>query len=86
MYKRKSFEHEREVRALVDMQDVSQSDLFRGNSSGFWWPIDLNKLIVKIYVSPESPEWFSELTKSVCNTYNIECEVVNSRLVGEPIY
>ena len=86
LYKRKSFEHERELRAIIDMKELKQKDLLMGNKFGIWRPVDLNMLINTVYVSPDSPAWFHELTKNILHKYKINCSVVNSRLSGEPIY
>lgn len=86
LYKRKSFEHEREIRALVDMKEIKRKELFKGDNNGVWCPIDLDRLIETVYVSPDSPQWFYDLTKSICSKYELNCSVVNSKLSGMPIY
>ena len=53
-FKRKSFEHEKEVRAIFHDHD-SKSEL------GKFIQVDLNILIDQIYVSPTSQNWFKEL-------------------------
>jgi hypothetical protein len=61
VYKRKSFEHEREVRALVmKFPTKIESDLYgRGTiAQGLKIKVDLERLIERIYVAPSSPAWF----------------------------
>ena len=67
-FKRKSFEHEREVRVIC-CDRSSQDDL------GKLIPVDLNKLIDKIYVSPTSQVWFKELVEDLLSKYNIKKKI-----------
>lgn len=91
VFKRKSFEHEQELRALLDMEEAD-SDLhgFLGietSQYGIYKAISLKDLIQTVYVAPESPDWFYELVKSVCKTYGLEeIPVVRSSLETEPFY
>ncbi len=90
VYKRKSFEHEKEVRLLacrfpivnVSYIDFSQEPIHPGISLN----VDLNKMIDKVYVSPEAPKWFAELTKNVISKYGYSFEVVQSDLNSSPLY
>ncbi|MDA2329452.1 hypothetical protein [Bacillus cereus] len=77
--KRKSFAHERELRAVHDT--LSNEDK-RGVPVEFGVPIncDLHSLIENIYVSPNSPKWFEELVRSICKKYGLENEVIKSNL------
>lgn len=86
IYKRKSFEHENELRAIIDLDDLKQKELLNNNEFGYWKRVNMNYFIEKVFVSPDSPEWFLDLTKSICIKYGIKCEVVNSRLSGSPMY
>ena len=65
LYKRKSFEHERELRAIMNLTDpVSASKLkFIGKPpvDGEWLHLDLKDLIENVYVSPNTTNWFYEL-------------------------
>src|SRR6056297_655056 len=68
--KRKSFEHEREVRAvLVD---------HGGGDIGKLMGCDTDVLIKGIYVSPEAPSWFASLVNDVNRKFNIGIEVSDS--------
>jgi hypothetical protein len=55
--KRKSFEHEREVRALL-LDSRSQD-------TGKIVPCDLEVLIEEVFVSPKAPLWFIRLVNDV---------------------
>jgi hypothetical protein len=92
MYKRKSFEHERELRAVINLSGIieSASDIsdIEGEPpiGGIWVPIDLNEIIEKVYAAPYAPEWFGELLKSVVKTYNLDVPVIKSSLDDEPMF
>jgi hypothetical protein len=89
VHKRKSFEHERELRAVVQKYPASGAGL---NSStevfqdGLYVPVDLQVLIERIYVSPSSTDWFFDLVKSVVSKYGPTKEVVRSSLSEGPVY
>jgi hypothetical protein len=60
VFKRKSFEHEHELRAIVDMEEAD-SDLhgFLGIEAcqfGIYKSVNLKSLIQTVYIAPESPE------------------------------
>jgi hypothetical protein len=89
VHKRKSFEHERELRALI--QDLPQTDKgiqtgLPNQEFGCEVSIELNKLIEAVYVSPESPKWFLELVKNVTKKYDFNFEVHQSLLAKTPVY
>jgi len=85
MFKRKSFEHEKEVRALIDSDTVKQDSLLLKTSYGFKNNVDLNLLIDEIYVDPSANEWFLELVKCIVNRYDLNVPVIKSPLLGLPI-
>ncbi|HEY0913347.1 MAG TPA: hypothetical protein VGE22_00630, partial [Solimonas sp.] len=76
--KRKSFEHEREVRALtLD---------FRSAEPGKLMPCDLSVLIEQVYVSPRSPGWFVALVNDVNEKYGLPLKVSTSELIEEAFF
>ena len=77
-YKRKSFEHEREVRALIRNH--------KNDGKGVSVPVNLDILIDKIYVSPYAPEWFSDVVRDVVKKYGIDKPVVYSSMTDIPFY
>lgn len=91
VFKRKSFEHENELRAIIDME-AADNDLhsFLGIEpcqSGIYKTVNLKDLIQTIFVAPDSEDWFCELVKSVCQTYQLgDVPVVRSSLETEPFY
>lgn len=91
VFKRQSFEHEHELRAIIDM-DEADSDIheflgIEASQYGIYKYISLKDLVHTVYVAPESPDWFYELVISVCKTYCLEnVHVVRSSLETEPFY
>ena len=89
VHKRKSFEHEQELRAVIqkvpsknDKIDLSKP-LF---GEGIYVSVDLNVLIDRIYLAPTSPKWLFELVKSVMGKYQLDKEVHQSSLDDVPVY
>ena len=76
--KRKSFEHEREVRAVL-------MDHAAGNT-GKLVGCDMDILIKGIYVSPEAPAWFASLVNDVNRKFNVGLEVSGSEFNEEPFF
>ena len=56
------------------------------SSTGALVPTDLDVLIEKIYIAPDSPIWIHDLVKKVLNRYKLEKEVVHSGLEERPLY
>lgn len=77
-FKRKSFEHEREVRALIRNH--------KNNGEGISHPVNLNVLIKNIYVSPYAPEWFAPIVRDIVKKYNLDKPVVYSSMKEQPFY
>ena len=80
MHKRKSFEHENEVRAII--MDLKMGEFKEGININ----IDVNKLIKKIYISPTAPSWIINLTKEISKKYNINANIKKSDLYSQPIF
>lgn len=85
--KRKSFEHEKEIRALVDLgiENPKAKSNTLHFESGIDIQIDVQELIETIYIAPFSPKWYSELIKSLVKRYNYNFPVVQSNLERLPI-
>lgn len=92
MYKRKSFEHEKELRAILNLSGIDDFNLsfsdIEGDppNGGKWVSLDISKLIEKVYVAPYAPKWFGDLVESVVKTYHLSKPVVKSSLDDEPIF
>ncbi len=97
--KRKSFQHERELRMLCDqlpytgeieydeeVQAPARKIDWSEQPEGIYISVDLDKLIEKIYVAPTSPSWIAELISEILITYDIKCDVEHSNMFDEPSY
>lgn len=89
VHKRKSFEHEHELRAVH--QSLPQKDgkivLDLPNEKfGISVSVNLNQLIENVFVAPETAEWFNHLVVGVLEQYALDFEVKQSRLDESPVY
>lgn len=80
LHKRRSFEHEREVRAM--MVDWSFDE--GGGTTGKYQNVDLNNLVQEVVVAPFQPDWFAELVTSVSTKYGLGDRVRRSGLDADP--
>jgi hypothetical protein len=85
-----SFQHEKEIRAIVsDFISVNGGHSYESEprfNPGRNIDVDLLKLIDKIYVSPDSGKWFKDLMKSVLKKYEFDFQVSESQLIREPYF
>lgn len=89
IYKRKSFEHEREVRALIARLPSHNGDaaVIPDNPAvGVYEPTDLSILIKEIVVAPYAEDWFLRLVESVASRYGLEAVVNRSSDSQEPVW
>ena len=95
LHKRKSFEHENEVRAIVqnfpNTEDLLNFTLPLGHlldsiEHGLLVKIDIHKLIENIYVAPNAPDWFRELVETVITKYGYDFTVRQSKLNENPLF
>jgi len=88
LHKRKSFEHESELRAIIQVfpRRVFSKRSKRPFDTGIRIPVNLDVLIDKIYVAPQTPDWQFNLVKSLVEKYGLRKEVVRSILDDKPIY
>ena len=83
LHKRKSFEYERELRAMIWDRDIfchimgPDKEAYKdGKYVGF----DLEVLIDKVYLGPDTADWFDELVQSLAKKYCLSIEVERSKL------
>lgn len=95
LHKRKSFEHEREARALFcDASKLETSwDPDKGTwigrpffEKGHYVKVDLATLIDQVFVAPNSAPWFLELVRSVISRYQLNKNVIQSHLSDAPLW
>ncbi|WP_123622374.1 DUF2971 domain-containing protein [Halorubrum sp. CSM-61] len=93
-FKRLSFEHEREFRAAFSkhfekLRESDEADFMHNSSenpAGVYVDVNLEKLIDTLYISPTSPEWFSEQVELIKERYGIECDIQKSSLDEDPVF
>jgi hypothetical protein len=86
IHKRKSFEHERELRAVFwTKYGVPEAQEYKKDidSTGIHIKIDLNSLIERVYISPLAASWFAAVVRTANSDYNCKFPVVQSSL-SEP--
>jgi hypothetical protein len=95
MHKRRSFEHEREVRAVIlripTKDDPSSEtsklvDLSLPMPEGIAVAADLRALVEEVRVAPEVPNWFTNAVRDVTTRYSFEFPVRQSDLDADPVY
>lgn len=86
LHKRKSFEHEKELRCVIWKWNFNNPNLNKLEKGGVKIEIDIKELIGNIYVSPDSPIWFTELVKDITRKYDIPVPIINSRLNDKPLF
>jgi hypothetical protein len=87
LFKRLSFEHEREVRAV--MQDAPLRDNALDLEAepaepGKLVSVDLASLISTLYVAPLTPDWYLDLVTNVTERYGFQYAVRRSRMEEDP--
>lgn len=88
VHKRKSFEHEKELRAIMmKLPPGADSDWLKAQEiPGLEIQVDLEALIEKIHISPTAPLWFKDVVKSTCEKFNLNKEIQDSKLSERPVY
>jgi hypothetical protein len=101
-FKRKSYEYENELRALVstgvDTSSGSGESAKRQTTlddrkkvdtidvRGLYATIDIDALIEAVYVSPKAPLWLVELVRSVSEKFRLDAPTIQSDLSAETLY
>ena len=90
LYKRKSFEHEREVRALIppaDVEGILKGTEMESKEAGKWVGIDVAQTIEQVFIAPDAPDWFLDLVNQVTARYGHgSVPVIRSALAQAPFY
>jgi hypothetical protein len=87
-HKRLSFEHERELRAIVQPISAGTGPLsnIEPIADGLLLNINVQTLIENIYVAPTCESWFAELVKSVAKKYGFQVGIRHSDLSRDPVF
>jgi hypothetical protein len=90
IYKRLSFEHEREIRAIIPPNNVAAllaGKTTKPSAGGHWVSIELPDVIERILVAPDAPAWLAALVRRVTDHYQFNSiPVVPSTLSEAPFY
>lgn len=89
LHKRKSYEHEKELRAIIRPFKINGESIPKGTPNteyGKTVKVQISEFIQKIYISPRAQPWFADLVKNVISIYDLEVEVVHSILSKKPEY
>lgn len=78
-YKQKSFDYEREVRAIA-------INIHEKGTHGVYYPVDIDLLIENLYVSPYAPQWFYDVIQSVLDKYGLKKSILQSQMNATPFY
>jgi hypothetical protein len=88
--KRRSFEHERELRAVVWTMQHGKNGWGLENklkdSNGLYVPVSTSSLIERVYVAPTAPGWVRELLESLMKKFGLSAPVLQSSLAEAPFY
>lgn len=78
LFKRKSFQYEREVRII---SDTSENNITLND--GLKIDIDINQLIEKIYIHPKSENWYKNLVIQLVKNLNFDIQIEKSDLESD---
>jgi hypothetical protein len=78
LFKRKSFQYEREVRIIADLseQEIKIND-------GLKIDVDITQLIEKIYIHPKSENWYKKLVIELVDKLGFDFEIEKSDLESD---
>lgn len=90
LHKRKSFEHEQELRAIIMINPVTTGEQLNLDkevvSRGEYIDVNLDMLIENVYVAPTAQDWFYNLVTSIMKRYDLKKGLVRSDLASDPVY
>jgi hypothetical protein len=90
LYKRRSYQHEAELRAVVTWQvphdELPQIMWREPEETGVLVPVDLDRLIESVFVAPNAEPWFHQVVTSVSAKYGLSSPLRRSRLGEDPLF
>ena len=89
VHKRKSFEHERELRAMfweIDGSPDAEPYKTKIEPAGLWIDMDLPSLIETVHISPTAEPWLARVIQEVTAKYDLNVPVLQSALADAPLY
>jgi hypothetical protein len=90
MHKRLSFEHERELRALIwtvggECPGTPHSGA-DGKVEGVSVPVDVGSLVERVVVAPNSPIWLEDLVGALLRRYGVKVVLGRSAMESTPLF
>jgi hypothetical protein len=95
MSKRKSFQHEQELRVLTqdwpfadtfDEDGVRALDPDKPHVAGISIPVDLDVLVAEVFLMPGTPSWIADLVQTQMTRAGLSAPVTTSELDADPLY
>ena len=95
LYKRDSFEHEKEVRAInwdlpipspITLENCTPDFSTPLHEVGAYRQVDVSRLVQEVIVAPYAADWFKELIQSAAVLYGLKVPVRRSFLADEPAW
>ena len=90
MKKRRSFAHEREVRAVIEHLYFRDNQIIVDGPDtcdvGIYHDIDLDKLVQDIFLPPNAEGWFTELVQTTTANFGLQSPVNRSSLSSPPLW
>jgi len=88
LHKRLSFEHEHELRAIIQPAFPGGYPLTETEASvdGLLVDVDVETLIQTVYIAPTSEAWFTKLVDDMVKRYGFRFTVRHSDLLRDPLY
>ena len=80
-HKRRSLEHEQEVRAMTIVEEGATADWV-----GQYYAVDIEVLIEQVVVAPFAADWFFDLVRAVAEKYSLMAPVGKSALEVATIF
>jgi hypothetical protein len=89
-FKRRSFEHKRELRAVIwEREKKFSGDSVsndRGETVGYIVPVVIRNLVAEVLVSPDSDRILLEVVQGLCDRYGLPLRVTKSGVNAPPAY
>ena len=90
IHKRRSFEHEREVRAIIRKQYLRNNEIIVDGPDicdvGIYIDVEVNTVIQEVFVPPYADDWFRDLVQAIAETYGLQAPVRRSTLSAQPVW
>lgn len=83
--KRRSFEHERELRVAVRVGEDAYGPDGVAKIEGLTVDVELKTLVQAVYVAPTTPDWLTVLVQQVAGRCGLESPIIHSKLYSRAV-